>query len=79
MNKYYFDEEKRILYKSDVPGNLMEFVAQNVMWDNPKQKTTFSDLREISEEEADDVIKEIAGVEYDIIDGYVLKDFSGEV
>lgn len=36
-------------------------------------------LQEISEEEADDIIKEIEGDDYDLIDGYVLQDFSGEV
>ena len=36
-------------------------------------------LEPISEEDADDIIKEFAGDEYDLVDGYVLCDFSGEV
>lgn len=33
----------------------------------------------ISDEDADDIIKELEGDEYDLVDGYVLCDFSGEV
>ena len=36
-------------------------------------------LEPISEEDADDIIKVFEDDEYDLVDGYVLCDFSGEV
>ena len=33
----------------------------------------------LSDTEADDIIKEFEGDEYDLVDGYVLCDFRGEV
>lgn len=44
-----------------------------------KYKELKKHLVEISEKQADDKIKEIEGDEYDLVAGYVLCDFSGEV
>lgn len=78
MYKYYFDEENCILYKSTAPGNLEEYI-EHCEWNAVNYEKLIANLQEISEEEADDIIKEIEGDDYDLIDGYVLQDFSGEV
>ena len=44
-----------------------------------KYKELKNNLVEISEKQADNKIKEIEGDEYDLVDGYVLCDYSGEV
>jgi len=77
MYKYYFDEENCILYKSGGCGSLKEYI-ENGEW-NLADYALVESLVEVSEEEADEIIKEIEGDEYDLVDGYVLEDFSGEV
>ena len=42
-------------------------------------KELINHLVEISEKQADDKIKKIEGNEYNLVDGYVLCDFSEEV
>jgi len=78
MYKYYFDEEKCILYKSTALGNLEEYI-ERCEWNVVNYDKLIANLQEISEEEADDIIKEIEGDDYDLVDGYVLQDYSGEV
>ena len=77
MYTYYFDEEKCILYKS-TGGSFVEEYIENGEW-NLVGCDRIEGLQAISEEDADDIIKEIEGDEFDLIDGYVLCDFSGEV
>lgn len=48
-------------------------------WNPVEYKELKNHLVEISEKQADNKIKEIEGDEYDLVDGYVLCDFSGEV
>lgn len=78
MYKYYFDETNCILYKSGYEGSLEEYI-ENCEWNAVDYDELIDGLTEISEEEADDIIKEIEGDEYDLVDGYVLCDYSGEV
>lgn len=78
MYKYYFDEENCILYKSRYVGSLEEYIADGI-WNAVSYENLIGGLKELTEEEADDIIKEIEGDEYDLVDGYVLEDFSGEV
>lgn len=78
MYKYYFDEENCILYKSGYVGSLEEYIADGI-WNAVSYENLIGGLKELTEEEADDIIKEIEGDEYDLVDGYVLEDFSGEV
>lgn len=78
MYRYYFDEENCILYKSSALGNLEEYI-ENCEWNTVSYEKLIAGLKEVSEEEADEIIKGIEGDEYDLVDGYVLEDFSGEV
>lgn len=77
MYKYYYDEEEATLYKSSYPGSLEEYIG-DCSW-NLSNYSIVDKLVEVSEEEADDIIKKLEGDDYDLIDGYVLEDFSGEV
>lgn len=76
MYTYYFDDEKCILYKS-TGGAFVEEYIENAKW-NTVGNYRIKGLKPISEEEADDIIKEIEGDEYDLVDGYVLEDYKGE-
>lgn len=76
--KYYFDEENCILYKSGYEGSLEEYI-EGRLWNAVSYEDLIDSLVEVNEEEADDIIKEIEGDEYDLVDGYVLEDYSGEV
>lgn len=78
MYRYYLDEENCVLYKSGSPGSLEEYI-ENCEWNTVSYKDLIGGLKEISEEEADDFIKELEGDDYDLVDGYVLQDYSGEV
>ena len=78
MCKYYIDEENCILYKASVPGSLEKYI-KNCEWNIVSYKDLIGGLKEVSVEEADNIIKEIEGDEYDLIGGYVLDDYSGEV
>lgn len=78
MYRYYLDEENCILYKSGSLGSLEEYI-ENCEWNTVNYEDLISNLKEISEEEADDFIKELEGDDYDLVDGYVLQDYSGEV
>ncbi len=78
MIKYFFDEENCILYKSTGEGNLEEYI-ERCEWNVVSYDKLIANLQEISEEEADDIIKEIEGDDYDLVEGYVLQDYSGEV
>ena len=78
MYQYYLDEENCILYKSAAPGSLEEYI-ENCEWNTVSYRELIGGLKEISEEEADDFIKELEGDDYDLVDGYVLQDYSGEV
>lgn len=78
MYRYYFSEEKGVLFKSGYEESLEEYVG-DCKWNPVKYKELKKHLVEISEKQADDKIKEIEGDEYDLVDGYVLCDFSGEV
>ena len=77
MYKYYFDEENCSLYKSSCPGSLEEYIM-DCRWNAVIYENLINGLKEISEEEADEIIKEFEGDEYDLVDGYVLEDYSGE-
>ena len=78
MYRYYFSEENGVLFKSGYEGNLEEYVG-DCKWNPVEYKELKKHLVEISEKQADKKIKEIEGDEYDLVDGYVLCDFSGEV
>lgn len=77
MYTYYFDEESCILYKSTGGACVEEYIEKGE-W-NLTGSDRIKGLKALTEEEADDIIKEIEGDEYDLVDGYVLEDFSGEV
>lgn len=77
MYTYYFDEESCILYKSTGGACVEEYIGKGE-W-NLTGSDRIKGLKALTEEEADDIIKEIEGDEYDLVDGYVLEDFSGEV
>lgn len=76
--RYYFDEENCILYKSGYEGSLEEYI-EGRLWNAVSYEDLIDSLVEVSEEEADAILKEIEGDEYDLVDGYVLEDYSGEV
>ena len=76
MYKYYFDEENCILYKSGYEGSFEEYIG-DCLWNAVLHELSTDGLEEISEEEADDIIKEMEGDEYDLVDGYVLEDYKG--
>lgn len=78
MYRYYFSEENGVLFKSGYEGSLEEYVG-DCKWNPVEYKELINHLVEISEKQADDKIKKIEGNEYDLVDGYVLCDFSGEV
>mgnify|MGYP000908731231 FL=1 len=67
-----------MLFKSGYEGSLEEYVG-DCKWNPVEYKELKNNLVEISEKQADNKIKEIEGDEYDLVDGYVLCDFSGEV
>ena len=75
--KYYFDEENCILYKSGYEGSLEEYIADG-LWNYAEYETLIENLTLISEYEADDLIKEMEGDEYDLIDGEVIDTCSEE-
>lgn len=74
--KYYFDEENCTLYKSGYEGSLEEYIADG-LWNYAEYEKLIENLTLISEYEADDIIKEMEGDEYDLIDGEVI-DTCGE-
>ena len=78
MYRYYFSKEKGVLFKSGYEGSLEKYVG-DCKWNPVEYKELKNHLVEISEKQADNKIKEIEGDEYDLVDGYVLCDFSGEV
>lgn len=73
MYKYYFDEEKCILYKSGYECSFEEYIGY-CLWNAVLYELNMKELEEISEEEADDIIKEMEGDEYYIVDGCVLEE-----
>ena len=75
--KYYFDEENCILYKSGYEGSLEEYIADG-LWNYAEYEALIENLTLISEYEADDLIKEMEGDEYDLIDGEVIDTCSEE-
>lgn len=78
MYEYYFDEENCILYKYTEGAFVEQYVEDVIEW-SLVGIDAIKGLEPISEEEADAIIKEIEGDEYDLVDGYVLCDYSGEV
>ncbi|MBR5595872.1 MAG: hypothetical protein IKW30_00500 [Lachnospiraceae bacterium] len=76
--RYYFDEDKGILYKSGYQGSLEEYIG-DCLWNYVLCEELLDMLTEVTEEEADNIIKEIEGDEYDLVDGYVLEDFKGDM
>lgn len=76
--KYYFDDENCILYKSGYEGSLEEYIGDG-LWNLADYESLIGMLRKVGDLEADEIIKEIEGDEYDLVDGYVLEDYSGEV
>ena len=78
MYKYYFNEETCTLYKYTDGAFVEEYIDGAMEW-MLVGVDAIAGLEPISEEEADDIIKEFEGDEYDLVDGYVLCDFSGEV
>ena len=75
--KYYFNEETCTLYKSTDSAFVEEYIDDAIEW-HLVGVDAIAGLEPISEEEADDIIKEFEGDEYDLVDGYVLCDFGGE-
>lgn len=75
--KYYFDEENCILYKFGYEGSLEEYIADG-LWNYAEYEALIENLTLISEYEADDLIKEMEGDEYDLIDGEVIDTCSEE-
>lgn len=67
-----------VLFKSGYEGSLEEYVG-DCKWNSVEYKELINHLVEISEKQADDKIKKIEGNEYNLVDGYVLCDFSEEV
>ena len=78
MYTYYFNEETCTLYKYAGGDIAEEYIEDAIEW-NVVGINAIEGLEPISEEDADDIIKEFEGDEYDLVDGYVLCDFSGEV
>ena len=76
--EYYFDDENCVLYKSGYEGSLEEYIGDG-MWNLADYESLIGTLRKVGDLEADEIIKEIEGDEYDLVDGYVLEDYSGEV
>lgn len=75
--KYYFDEENCILYKSGYEGSLEEYIVDG-LWNYAEYDALIENLTLISEYEADDLIKEMEGDEYVLIDGEVIDTCSEE-
>ena len=71
MYKYYFDEENCILYKSGYEGSFEEYICQDI-WNAVCVDLSVEELVELKEEDADDLIKEMEGDEYKLVDGWVL-------
>lgn len=78
MYTYYFNDETCTLYKYTDGGFVEEYIDGAMEW-MLVGVGAIDGLEPISEEDADDIIKEFEGDEYDLVDGYVLCDFSGEV
>ncbi len=78
MYTYYFNEETCTLYKYSGGAFAEEYIDFAIEW-RVVGIDAIEGLEPISEEDADDIIKEFEGDEYDLVDGYVLCDFSGEV
>lgn len=78
MYTYYFNEETCTLYKYSGGEFAEEYIDDAIEW-RVVGINGIEGLEPISEEDADDIIKEFEGDEYDLVDGYVLCDFSGEV
>lgn len=70
MYKYYFDEEFCILYKSGYEGSFEEYIGE-CLWNAVCCELNTDRLVELSEEDADDIIKEMDGDEYFLVDGEV--------
>lgn len=73
MYKYYFAEENCILYKSGYEGSFEEYIG-NCLWNAVRYELSMEGLEEINEEEADNIIKEMEGDEYFLVDGCVLEE-----
>lgn len=73
MYKYYFDVEYCILYKSGYKGSYEEYIG-NCLWNAVLYDPNLDELEEISEEDADDIIKEMDGDEYYLVDGEVMEE-----
>ena len=73
MYKYYFDEENCILYKSGYEGSFEEYIG-DCLWNAGLYDLDLDVLEEISEEDADDIIKEMDGDEYYLVDGDVMEE-----
>lgn len=71
MYKYYFDEDNCTLYKSGCEGCFEEYIYQG-LWNAVCVELSTVDLVELNEEDADDLIKEMEGDEYKLVDGCVL-------
>ena len=78
MYTYYFNEETCTLYKYSGGAFAEAYIDDAIEW-RVVGIDEIEGLESISEEDADDIIKEFEGDEYDLVDGYVLCDFSGEV
>ena len=78
MYTYYFNKETCTLYKYSGGAFAEEYIDDAIEW-RVVGINEIEGLEPISEEDADDIIKEFEGDEYDLVDGYVLCDFSGAV
>lgn len=73
MYKYYFDEENCTLYKSGYEGSFEEYIG-DCLWNAVCYVLSMDGLEEISEEDADDLIKEMEGDEYNLVDGDITEE-----
>lgn len=73
MYRCYFDEENCKLYKSGYEDSFEEYVG-DCLWNAVLYELDLNKLEEICEADADDIIKEIDGDDYYLINGEVLEE-----
>lgn len=77
MYTYYFNEETCMLYKHSGGAFAEEYIDFAKEW-KVVDLQEIEGLPVISEEDADDLIKEFEGDEYDLIDGEIVCSIEGE-